>query len=309
MNAAAFLLVYSAALTWCAHLLLRRLTGESVNPGLAVAAWLTAVVGALGAWAVALIYLTVAAARTVLYGSPLTFCLSSLGIVADLDLPRHAAPIALVSLLSAALVATVLVVRRVATLARQMRTRGHEHAAAARIVGRQGAWPDVAVITAQQPSAYCVAGRPRTIVVTTGALVCLDQAQLAAVLAHERAHLRGRHHQILIVLRALAVTLPRLPLFAAATPAVAALLEMCADDAAVRRHGSDNLIGGLIGLAGRSSTPAPALAAAATDVLARAQRLVAPAPRVTRWYVKLNLGATVSVTAAAPVLTAVLCHH
>ena len=43
-----------------------------------------------------------------------------------------------------------------------------------------------------QPAAYCVPGRPATIVLTSGALAVLDPAQLTAVLAHERAHLAGR---------------------------------------------------------------------------------------------------------------------
>lgn len=43
----------------------------------------------------------------------------------------------------------------------------------------------------------------------------LNRAQLKAVLAHEDAHLSGHHHHMLMVLRALAATLPHLPLFAA----------------------------------------------------------------------------------------------
>jgi Zn-dependent protease with chaperone function len=46
---------------------------------------------------------------------------------------------------------------------------------------------------------YCVPGRLPTIVVTTGALAVLEPEQLAAVLAHERAHLAGRHHLLLAV--------------------------------------------------------------------------------------------------------------
>ena len=48
------------------------------------------------------------------------------------------------------------------------------------------------VLDDPRPAAYCVAGRPAAIVVTSGALAVLDQPQLEAVLAHERAHLAQR---------------------------------------------------------------------------------------------------------------------
>lgn len=309
MNAAAFLLLYAAALTWGAHLPLRRLSTNPVHPGLAATAWSTAIIGALGAWAAALIIATIATARTVLYGSPLTFCLTSLGMAQDLDLPRHVAPIALVTLLSVSSVLTALIARRIHGLTTRMCRSSHAHAAAARIIGRQGNSPDLVIITERRPAAYCVAGQPPTVVVTTGALQSLGEAELAAVLAHERAHLRGRHHHILMVLRALSVALSRLPLFAAAPSAVATLLEMCADDTAVRRHGGDSLLGGLIALAGQPTTAAAALAAADLDVLARAKRLTSPAPWTQRCYKRTNLVAVMSLIAATPVLTAMLCHH
>ncbi len=88
-----------------------------------------------------------------------------------------------------------------------------------------------------RPAAYCVVGRPpNAIVVTSAALRSLSRSELKAVLAHEKnAHISGRHHYILMVLRAVALTLPRLPLFARAERCVAELLEMCADDTAARR--------------------------------------------------------------------------
>ena len=49
--------------------------------------------------------------------------------------------------------------------------------------------------TPPEPAAYCVSGRPPAIVVTTAALGALDDRQLDAVVAHERAHLAGHHPQ------------------------------------------------------------------------------------------------------------------
>jgi Zn-dependent protease with chaperone function len=81
-----------------------------------------------------------------------------------------------------------------------------------------------------RPVAYCVPGRPAAIVLSTGALALLDPAQLTAVLAHERAHLAGRHHLLISLTRVLATTFPAVPLFTRGPAEVARLAEMCADD-------------------------------------------------------------------------------
>ncbi len=51
-----------------------------------------------------------------------------------------------------------------------------------------------AILDSDRPAAFCLPGRRRSVVVTTAALAALSGDELAAVLAHERAHLRGRHH-------------------------------------------------------------------------------------------------------------------
>lgn len=45
-----------------------------------------------------------------------------------------------------------------------------------------------------QPMAYSVAGRPSLVVATEGLRRSLSDSIVAAVLSHEQAHLRGRHH-------------------------------------------------------------------------------------------------------------------
>jgi Zn-dependent protease with chaperone function len=49
----------------------------------------------------------------------------------------------------------------------------------------------VRIIDGDRPTVYCLPGR-RRIMLTTGALTRLDDGELDAVLAHERAHLSGR---------------------------------------------------------------------------------------------------------------------
>ncbi|WFR74658.1 M48 family metalloprotease [Prescottella defluvii] len=112
------------------------------------------------------------------------------------------------ALVTAAVVALALTGVRLARNLSASRRSTHGHARAARLVGRPIAGHDAVVLDAPQRAAYCVAGRPNAIVVTSAALDALDDGQLGAVLAHERAHLTGRHPQVLAVVRALADSVP-----------------------------------------------------------------------------------------------------
>jgi Zn-dependent protease with chaperone function len=69
----------------------------------------------------------------------------------------------------------------------------------------------VTVIDHEAPAVYCLPGRHGRVVVATAALRALDDERLAAVLAHERAHLRQRHHLLRATAEALAVALPFVP--------------------------------------------------------------------------------------------------
>jgi Zn-dependent protease with chaperone function len=131
---------------------------------------------------------------------------------------------------------------------------------------------DTRILDHPLPVAYCLPSRNRPIVVSSGALDLLDSRQLEAVLDHERAHLRGRHHLILALVDALAHTVPRAATFRHARTSLAALLEQAADDAAARRHGPEAVAGALRNLA-VMACPSGALAAAATGSEALALRL------------------------------------
>lgn len=54
---------------------------------------------------------------------------------------------------------------------------------------------EVEIVTSGDPVAFAVPGRPGSVVVSTGLLRSLEQGQCDAVLAHEHAHLRHRHHR------------------------------------------------------------------------------------------------------------------
>lgn len=110
--------------------------------------------------------------------------------------------------------------------------------------------------------------------VSEPALAALTDRQLHAVLAHERAHLAGRHHVILGFARAMATAMPRLPLFTACSTELGRLAEMCADDIAARQHDGRALVTALLAHAGPPPPPRHALAAATSGVTERAGRLL-----------------------------------
>jgi Zn-dependent protease with chaperone function len=177
-----------------------------------------------------------------------------------------------------------------------------QHAQTARLVGRPEPALGATLIDHPQPAAYCVAGRDPTVVLTTGAVQALDADQLAAVLAHERAHLTGRHHRLIAMARIGRQVLPFVPLMRDADAQVARLAEMHADDAATRTCEPAPLATALVILAAGAS-PAPALAAAATDAVQRIQRMLGPAEPLGRTRRRL-LRTTAAALALAPVLLA-----
>jgi Zn-dependent protease with chaperone function len=77
--------------------------------------------------------------------------------------------------------------------------------------------------------AYCLPGRDPRVVVSAGTRRLLSRGELDAVLAHEQAHLRERHHLVLSPFTALAQLFPRWRALGRVTAAVGLLTEMCAD--------------------------------------------------------------------------------
>jgi len=163
--------------------------------------------------------------------------------------------------------------------------------------------PGALVLDHPTAAAYCVPGLRSRIVISAGALALLDQAELAAVLAHERAHLRERHDLVLLPFTALRRAFPRSASARRAHGAVALLVEMLADDHALRHRPARELVTALIrvGTSGAGSTPTGALAVGGTqdgEMAVRVARLLQPAPG-------LSVPALALVCAAATLVVAV----
>jgi beta-lactamase regulating signal transducer with metallopeptidase domain len=236
------LLGYAAGAAWCAPALLVPLTSRGLSVRAGLAAWLIAMASVLASAALALQFslATVAADWPQLTK---TLCRS---IAGDACTPAvyesvfyQAGVAALAIALSAGAAAAAWRYGRRVTRARRQ-TRAH--AEAARIVGR-GLSQGTVVLDDPRPAAYCVAGRPAAIVITSGALALLEPPQLRAVLAHERAHLAHAHAALATVTGGLAAAFPGVPLFVRGSAEVERLAEMSADDTAVRSTGRPALAG------------------------------------------------------------------
>ncbi len=299
------LLLYSVAMLVAAPPLLKALTCSGNAPRLGVLTWLSAIGTVVGSWLATTVMVIIEA--TSRWTHPRTVAASCLArlqhtISGDAGI---APQIMLLAIAAGATVAAAIIGVRLATAVLGMRARAHEHARAVRLVGHRAGEADVVMVEAAKAAAYCVAGRPPAIVVTSAARAALDDRQLAAVLAHERAHLAGHHAVIVSALRALAAMFPRLSLFTYGTQEVSRLLEMCADDVAARRHSSKALLTGLITLC--TAAPAEALAAADLAVLARAERLARPPQESVKVKTRAALASVIAIMAAGPLIAVADC--
>ena len=210
----------------------------------------------------------------------------------------------LLALLTGAALVIVLIARLGASVGRR-----HHRANAARTEHRSllsfashaHPAPDVSVLAHATPVAYCLPGRHGHVVVSQGALSVLSEPQLESVLAHERAHLRARHHLVLLAVDSLSAALGGRLGTAEAGTAVADLLEMHADDAAApwqRRHLAAALV-----LLAQPAHPAGTLAAGGRSTLVRVRRLTADGVSVRRRERIIPVAAIV-VALTVPVLIA-----
>ncbi|WP_225341436.1 M56 family metallopeptidase [Mycobacterium intracellulare] len=271
-----------------------------------MAAWLVMMVSVVASWQAATAFLIVSLVR---YwhqpGRLATACLESLGRLVDGG-AAAALQGALLVLAAAAVSALSTLGWRSGRSLWRARAQSRGHAERARVIGRRIDGVDAVVVDAAERAAYCVAGRPDTVVVTSAALDSLTDRNLQAVLAHERAHLAGRHHHVLAFARALAVAIPGVALFSTGDREISLLLEMAADDVAARKYGSLTLLDALLALSMDALAPQGAFGATGIDMLARAERLAAPPAARNRWSGRLLLTATTLLISVGPLIPAAL---
>ncbi|MDO3648082.1 M56 family metallopeptidase [Nocardia mangyaensis] len=208
-----------------------------------------------------------------------------------------------------AVIGAILPTGQLARIAIGHRGRGaalrRRHRALVEIVGRVDvAGAKLVRLEHPVPLAYSVAGRGGYVVVTDGLERCLDDAQWRAVLAHERAHLRGFHHHILGACQVLARAFSWIPLFAAAPAAVATLIEFAADRAAAAATDPRALSGALRTVASHGASRSAPLGLI-DESLARRLECLSAAPdsrSSSRRTAGLMLVATMSLAPIASVI-------
>jgi len=181
-------------------------------------------------------------------------------------------------------------------LARARRART-QHREAVDLVGRHSAHLSATVLPYDAPAAYCLPGRHPRIVISDAAVRRLTPEQLDAVLEHEQAHITGRHHLALAAAEAFHAVFRWLPLAHHAREQTALLLEMIADDRALRSHSHEVLATAMYEMAA-ARTPKGAFAAGGHNALIRLQRVLAPrkTPHPALW------GSVAAVAVAVPLL-------
>jgi Zn-dependent protease with chaperone function len=283
MRPATLVFLYALAVAWYLPVLLTALTARGITAPLGLTAWLAAMLSVLASVVIALQFL-VRTAIAAWPGLAEAVCRSVAGTACTPVIYRSAVfELALAAAATTAALTAVAAAWRYGRTLQQAQRRTRAHAEIARMAGLRLPGTGAAVVLdAPQPAAYCLPGRPGTIVLTSGALAVLDPAQLTAVLAHERAHLAGRHHLLIALTRGLAASFPAVPLFSRGPAEVEKLAEMCADDAAARRSGRRALIAALLAMSTGAAVPTAALAASACAVTARVQRLLEPPRRARR---------------------------
>lgn len=129
----------------------------------------------------------------------------------------------------------------------------------------------ITVLDHPSSNVYCLPGKGGRVVATSSAVDRLTAEQLAAVVAHERAHLKGRHHALVGTVKCLATALP-FSLFRQARDSVTFLIERVADEQACRVSARRTLASAMLVL-GSARTPEGAMGAAGPSVARRASLL------------------------------------
>lgn len=231
MIATGTLLGYAALLLAAAPLLARARWPERA-PRLAMAGWLALAASAIGSLVLAGLVLLVPAPAV---SSGIAWLLATCGMQLRVRYAHPGGlPLAVAGTVVVVAVAGWLAWCSADTLAATARA-GRDHRLRLLLAGRPDERLGAVVVEHGEPAAYCMSGIRRPVVLTTAALRLLDETQLAAVLAHERAHQSGRHHLLVSLASVPAAAFPWVPAFRHARDEVARLAELAADDVAAAR--------------------------------------------------------------------------
>jgi predicted Zn-dependent protease len=132
---------------------------------------------------------------------------------------------------------------------------------------------ELVVLDSFVPSAFALPGKPGQVVVSTGMLDSLVPEERRVLLAHERAHLRCRHHRYIRVTELAAAAMPVL---APLRGRVRHATERWADEEAVKEVGDPQIVAYAIAHAAIASSESPSgsMAMAESGVVERVEALL-----------------------------------
>jgi len=234
-----------------------------------------------GTWLLTVAAVALAGCSTVALALLAALAVAQVPVLADLgdysqSVIHHHDP---TSAVTGAVAAAVLIVAAVA-VAVALRHRARALAESYRRAARLHDDGTVVVQRGAAVEAYALPGWPGRIVVSGRLLEALDEPGRAALLAHERAHLAGRHHLFTTVAHLAAAANPVLLPMARA---VDYTVERWADEHAARVTGDRRLVAVTIGRVAMLATPARLPAATLGMVRAGSRRVslawAGPVPR------------------------------
>ena len=298
MTVAISLLIGAALVGWFAPGFLSHRVARGGDPLVAIVAWLTAAVAVVLTTAVGIVLVLLPDHG---FSEPLVAALHNCWS----SIQHGTTPgVEAVSGIVGALLLLGLGARLGTTATHSARRRAQvraDHLATLRIAARRDGttlWLDH-----DEPLAFSLAGDPGIIVATEGLTEHLTQAQVDAVLTHERAHLTGRHHLIVAIADALAHTFPFLPLFKLAPRTLRELVELAADSTAARACGADTVRAALLKVS-QHGAPGTALTMSGSSIDVRISRLRAGRRPTGRVRQLVNCAVAGVITFALPTVAA-----
>lgn len=258
---------YATTITTCAPRLLSRSSLPRRSPGLALALWHTSIASA--GFAISLVAIKLISTALLLPtgppqpdGQPGSMAETLVAVAAGLFIVAYG---------------SARLFRSTTHVLRAQRTGRRRHLELLSLLGRYDSELDATIVPSPAAAAYCVTGTNQ-VVITEHALRLLGPDQLAAVLAHERAHLTGRHHLLVTWATLLMDAFPGVTALVQLREATSNLVELLADDKALRQVKPGSLAGA-IALLSRGA-PEGRLAATGGQTLVRVERLLDPPPRL-----------------------------
>lgn len=276
---------------------------DRVAPVTATVLWLTSLALRALAGILAVTFLLFFLPRTGVFESLTHWCLHTVlpGLAAELNVEGHG-----IGDLSLFVPGVVLALSLLLACVRTARDAG----AARRLVDRHvlGPGPCGSVIVGGPEVAFAVAGlaRPR-IVVSAGALASLDDAELAAGLAHERGHIARHHRYVMLLTAALRALGWVVPGTRRAAREIRFQLERDADFWALEQQNDRLALASVICKAAASAQPpgSPALASLGrAGVRERLGELLEDQPRPSAHRTRAALNALAAAMVAFTVLLA-----